>query len=232
MAENETIDVGAALTNKLKEKPQALEHLLNIIDRLDTLDEFSAMLQAQKDGATDMMVQRVADNITTGLSIMDSFSGDEQLSMIKAAGNNAESLKKSIETIAELEKSGTLQSLKDMGDFVAGFSKGMTDSMVERMAGTAEKLTELSDLMLNYNLKPLLDTGESFINSGTLDDLAELANAAAAARRMLTDGLVDRVVNTAQAMVEAIMTQVDVKEVIKSINRSTIKTINNAGEEK
>jgi uncharacterized protein YjgD (DUF1641 family) len=380
MAENETIDVGAALTNKLKEKPQALEHLLNIIDRLDTLDEFSAMLQAQKDGATDMMVQRVADNITTGLSIMDSFSGDEQLSMIKAAGNNAESLKKSIETIAELEKSGTLQSLKDMGDFVAGFSKGMTDSMVERMAGTAEKLTELtdsladenmaglikkvqhvsdalgtsldkiaeleksgtlqslkdmgdfvagfskgmtdsmvermagtaeklteltdsladenmaglikkvqhvsdalgtsldkiaeleksgtlqslkdmgdfvagfskgmtdsmvermagtaekltelSDIMANYNLKPLLDMGESFINSGTLDDLIELANAAAAARRMLTDGLVDRVVNTAQAMVEAIMTQVDVKEVIKSINRSTIKTINNAEEEK
>ncbi len=232
MAENETIDVGAALTNKLKEKPQALEHLLNIIDRLDTLDEFSAMLQAQKDGATDMMVQRVADNITTGLSIMDSFSGEEQLSMIKTVGNSAESLKKSIETIAELEKSGTLQSLKEMGDFVAGFSKGMTDSMVERMAGTAEKLTELSDLMLNYNLKPLLDTGESFVNSGTLDDLIELANATAAARKMLTDGLVDRVVNTAQAMVEAIMTQVDVKEAIKSINRSTIKTINNAKEDK
>ena len=306
MAENETIDVGAALTNKLKEKPQALEHLLNIIDRLDTLDEFSAMLQAQKDGATDMMVQRVADNITTGLSIMDSFSGEEQLSMIKTAGNKAESLKKSIETIAELEKSGTLQSLKemgdfvagfskgttdamiermagtaeklaeltdsltdenmvglikkaqhlsdslensldkiaeleksgtlqtlkDMGDFVAGFSKGMTDSMVERMAGTAEKLTELTDLTLNYNVKPLLDAGESLINSGTLDDLIELANATAAARKMLTDGLVDRVVNTAQAMVEAIMTQVDVKEAIKSINRSTIKTINNAKEEK
>ncbi len=232
MAENETIDVGAALTNKLKEKPQALEHLLNIIDRLDTLDEFSAMLQAQKDGATDMMVQRVADNITTGLSIMDSFSGEEQLSMIKTAGNKAESLKKSIETIAELEKSGTLQSLKEMGDFVAGFSKGMTDSMVERMAGTAEKLTELTDLTLNYNVKPLLDAGESLINSGTLDDLIELANATAAARKMLTDGLVDRVVNTAQAMVEAIMTQVDVKEAIKSINRSTIKTINNAKEEK
>jgi hypothetical protein len=86
--------------------------------------------------------------------------------------------------------------------------------------------------MLNYNLKPLLDTGESFVNSGTLDDLIELANATAAARKMLTDGLVDRVVNTAQAMVEAIMTQVDVKEAIKSINRSTIKTINNAKEEK
>ncbi len=232
MAENETIDVGAALTNKLKEKPQALEHLLNIIDRLDTLDEFSAMLQAQKDGATDMMVQRVADNITTGLSIMDSFSGEEQLSMIKTVGNSAESLKKSIETITELEKSGTLQSLKEMGDFVAGFSRGTTDAMIERMAGTAEKLTELSDLMLNYNLKPLLDTGESFIKSGTLDDLIELANAAAAARRMLTDGLVDRVVNTAQAMVEAIMTQVDVKEAIKSINRSVIKTINNVKEDK
>ena len=306
MAENEVTDVGAALTKKLTEKPQALEHLLNIIDRLDTLDEFSAMLQAQKDGATDTMVQRVAGNITAGLSIMDSFSGEEQLSMIKTAGNKAESLKKSIETIAELEKSGTLQSLKEMGDFVAGFGKGTTDAMIERMAGITEKLAELTDsltdenmaglikkarhlsdslensldkiaeleksgtlqslkemgdfvagfgkgttdamiermagiteklaeltdLTLNYNLKPLLDTGESFINSGTLDDITELANAAAAARRMLTDGLVDRVVNTAQAMVEAVITQVDVKEAIKSINRSTVKTINNAKEEK
>ena len=380
MAENETIDVGAALTNKLKEKPQALEHLLNIIDRLDTLDEFSAMLQAQKDGATDMMVQRVADNITTGLSIMDSFSGDEQLSMIKAAGNNAESLKKSIETIAELEKSGTLQSLKDMGDFVAGFSKGMTDSMVERMAGTAEKLTELtdsladenmaglikkvqhvsdalgtsldkiaeleksgtlqslkdmgdfvagfskgmtdsmvermagtaeklteltdsladenmaglikkvqhvsdalgasldkiaeleksgtlqslkdmgdfvagfskgmtdsmvermagtaekltelSDLMLNYNLKPLLDTGESFINSGTLNDLVELSDGVAAARRMMTDGLMERMVGTGLELVEALLTQVDIKEIINVINCSMAQSIKEVADPK
>ncbi len=213
MAENETIDVGAALTKKLKEKPQALEHLLNIIDRLDTLDEFSAMLQAQKDGATDMMVQRVADNITTGLSIMDSLSGEEQLSLIKTAGSNAESLKRGIEMIVELEKSGTLQSLKDMGDFVAGFSKGMTDSMVERMAGTAEKLTELSDLMLNYNLKPLLDTGESFINSGTLNDLVELSDGVAAARRMMTDGLMERMVGTGLELIEALLTQVDIKEI-------------------
>ncbi len=232
MAENETIDVGAALTNKLKEKPQALEHLLNIIDRLDTLDEFSAMLQAQKDGATDMMVQRVADNITTGLSIMDSFSGEEQLSMIKTAGNKAESLKKSIETIAELEKSGTLQSLKDMGDFVAGFSKGMTDSMVERMAGTAEKLTELSDLMLNYNLKPLLDTGESFINSGTLNDLVELSDGVAAARRMMTDGLMERMVGTGLELVEALLTQVDIKEIINVINCSMAQSIKEVADPK
>ncbi len=158
MAENEKIDIGAALAKKLTEKPQALEHLLNIIDRLDTLDEFSTMLQFQKESATDYMVQRFADNIATGLSVMDSFSGEKQLSMIRTAGEEAESLKAGIEKIAELEKSGTLQSLKEMGDFVAGFSKVATDSMVERMAETAEKLTELTELMLSYNLKPLLDT--------------------------------------------------------------------------
>ena len=232
MAENETIDVGAALTNKLKEKPQALEHLLNIIDRLDTLDEFSAMLQAQKDGATDMMVQRVADNITTGLSIMDSFSGEEQLSMIKTVGNSAESLKKSIETIAELEKSGTLQSLKEMGDFVAGFSRGTTDAMIERMAGTAEKLAELSDMMLNYNLKPLLDTGESFVNSGTLNDLVELSDGVAAARKMMTDGLMERIVGTGLELVEALLTQVDIKEIINVINCSMGQSIKEADDPK
>ena len=226
------IDIGAALTKKLTEKPQALEHLLNIIDRLDTLDEFSAILQAQKESTTDAMVQRVVGNITTGLSMLDSFSGDEQLSMIKTVGEKSENLKKGIEKIDDLESSGTLQSLKEMGDFVAGFNKGTTDAMIERMAGTAEKLAELTELTLNYNLKPLLDTGESFINSGTLDDLTEFANAVAAARRMFTDGLIDRVVNTGLLIIEALVSQMDVKEVIRSLNRSTMKTIDDAQEEK
>jgi len=313
MAENENsvqrsskVDVGAALIEKLTEKPQALEHLLNIIDRLDTLDEFSAIVQAQKESATDLMVQRLADNVTTGLSMLDSFSGDEQLSMIKAVGDKSESLKRSIEKLDELEKTGTLQTLKEMGDFVAGFSKGTTDAMIERMAGTAEKLTELTDtlsndnmaslikktqhaseslesslekldelektgtlqtlkemgdfvagfskgttdamiermagtaekltelteLALNYNLKPLLDTSEAFINSGTLDNLVEFADAVAGARRMLTDELVSRVVDTGQSMIEAFITQFDVKEVIKSVNRSAMKTIEEAKDKK
>ena len=232
MVENEKIDVTAALTKKLTEKPQALEHLLNIIDKLDTIDEFSTMLQAQREGATDAIVQRVADNITTGLSMMDSFSGEEQLSMIKTVGEKSESMKKGIEKIDELERSGTLQTLKEMSDFVAGFNRGTTDAMIERMAGTAEKLAELTELTLQYNIKPLLDVGQEFIDSGTLDNLVELANAAAGARRMFTDGLIDRVVNTGQAMIEALVTQMDVKEVIKSINRSTMETINTVKEEK
>ncbi|HEC25646.1 MAG TPA: DUF1641 domain-containing protein [bacterium] len=232
MAENEKIDIGAALAKKLTEKPQALEHLLNIIDRLDTLDEFSTMLQFQKESATDYMVQRFADNIATGLSVMDSFSGEKQLSMIRTAGEEAESLKAGIEKIAELEKSGTLQSLKEMGDFVAGFSKVATDSMVERMAETAEKLTELTELMLSYNLKPLLDTGESFIDNGTLDDLVELSNGLAAAKKMMTDRLVERSTGAILSMVEAFLTQVDMKELINAINSSTQETLKESTDEK
>ncbi|MFW0883770.1 hypothetical protein ACMCNP_01730 [Candidatus Acidulodesulfobacterium sp. H_13] len=232
MAENEKIDVGAALAKKLAEKPQALEHLLNIIDRLDTIDEFSTMLQFQKESATDYMVQRLADNIATGLSVMDSFSGEKQLSMIRTAGEEAESLKAGIEKIAELEKSGTLQSLKEMGDFVAGFSKVATDSMVERMAETAGKLTELTELMLSYNLKPLLDTGESFIDNGTLDDLVELSNGLAAAKKMMTDRLIERSTGTILSMVEAFLTQVDMKELVNAINSSTQETLRESTDEK
>ncbi|MCL4498365.1 MAG: hypothetical protein M1412_05105 [Deltaproteobacteria bacterium] len=300
------IDVGAALTNKLTEKPQALEHLLNIIGRLDTLDEFSAILQAQKESATDAMVQRVADNITTSLSMLDSFSGEEQLSMIKKFGEKSESLKKGIEKIDELERSGTLQILKEMGDFVAGFAKGTTDAMIERMAGTAEKLAELTDalsdenmsglvkktqqiskslesslekidelersgtlqilkemgdfaagfakgttdamiermagtaeklaeltdLTLQYNIKPLLDAGQGFIDSNTLNDLVELANGVASARRMMTDGLIDRAVGTGLDMVEAILTQLDVKELVKAFDCSMHETLTEADDEK
>ncbi len=232
MAENEKIDVAAALLQKISEKPQTLDHLLNIIGRLDTLDEVTAMVQALKNGGTDSMTERVADNVMTGLSIMDSFSGHDQLSMVKAAGDRALGLKGSIEKIDELERSGTLQALKDTGDFVAGFSRGMTDTMVERLAGTVERLADLTELLLQYNVKPLLDTGEAFINSGTLNDLTEFANGVASARRMFTDGLIDRAVGTGMELVEALLTQVNIKELINVMDESSHDTLKEAEDEK
>jgi uncharacterized protein YjgD (DUF1641 family) len=104
--------------------------------------------------------------------------------------------------------------------------------MIERMAGTAEKLAELSDMMLNYNLKPLLDTGESFVNSGTLNDLVELSDGVAAARKMMTDGLMERIVGTGLELVEALLTQVDIKEIINVINCSMGQSIKEADDPK
>ncbi len=119
-----------------------------------------------------------------------------------------------------------------MGDFAAGFSKGTTDAMIERMAGTAEKLAELTDLTLQYNIKPLLDAGQGFVDSNTLNDLVELANGVASARRMMTDGLIDRAVGTGLDMVEVLLTHVDVKELIKALDCSTHETLTEASDEK
>jgi uncharacterized protein YjgD (DUF1641 family) len=152
--------------------------------------------------------------------------------LIKKAQHLSGSLESSLDKIAELEKSGTLQSLKEMGDLAAGFSKGMTDQIVERMAGTAQKLAELTELTLNYNLKPLLDTGEAFINSGTLNDLVELSDGVAAARRMMTDGLMERAVGTGLELVEALLTQIDIKELINVINCSTHEALTESAEPK
>ncbi len=178
------------------------------------------------------MIERMAGTAEKLTELTDTLSNDNMASLIKKTQHASESLESSLEKLDELEKTGTLQTLKEMGDFVAGFSKGTTDAMIERMAGTAEKLTELTELALNYNLKPLLDTSEAFINSGTLDNLVEFADAVAGARRMLTDELVSRVVDTGQSMIEAFITQFDVKEVIKSVNRSAMKTIEEAKDKK
>ena len=190
----------------------------------------SSITPAPLCGGTE--INRSYFNVVPSMLVMDSFSGEKQLSMIRTAGEEAESLKAGIEKIAELEKSGTLQSLKEMGDFVAGFSKVATDSMVERMAETAGKLTELTELMLSYNLKPLLDTGESFIDNGTLDDLVELSNGLAAAKKMMTDRLIERSTGTILSMVEAFLTQVDMKELVNAINSSTQETLRESTDEK
>ena len=306
MAEKEKIDAASVLIRKLEEKPEALNHLLNIIDRLDAIDDITAILTAGKDSATDAMVQRLADNVTTGFSVMDSFSGEEQLSMFRTAGDKSSSIKSAIETldelersgtlqtlkemgnlaagfakgstdmmiermastaekltevasvltednmsnlvkkaamvsqslessmskIDELERSGTLQTLKEMGDFVAGFAKGTTDMMIERMASTAEKLTELSTLVLDYDLKPLLDAAQSLNDTGTLSELIDFANALAGARKMMTDGLLDRIVQGGESFIEAVLTQVNIKELIKSFDNSMVDTIEEEKQDK
>lgn len=232
MAEKEKIDAASILTRKLEEKPEALNHLLNIIDRLDAIDDITAILTAGKDSATDSMVQRLADNVTAGFSMMDSFSGEEQLSMFRTAGDKSSSIKSAIETLDELERSGTLQTLKEMGDFVAGFAKGTTDMMIERMASTAEKLTELSTLVLNYDLKPLLDAAQSLNDSGTIPELIDFANALTGARKMMTDGLLDRIVQGGESFIEAVLTQVNIKELIKSFDNSMVDTIEEEKQDK
>ncbi len=178
------------------------------------------------------MIERMAGTAEKLAELTDALSDENMAGLVKKTQQISKSLESSLEKIDELERSGTLQILKEMGDFAAGFTKGTTDAMIERMAGTAEKLAELTDLTLQYNIKPLLDAGQGFIDSNTLNDLVELANGVASARRMMTDGLIDRVVGTGLDMVEAILTQLDVKELVKALDCSMHETLTEADDEK
>jgi uncharacterized protein YjgD (DUF1641 family) len=220
------------------DKSESLKKSIEMIEELEksgtlqSLKEMGDFVAGFSRGTTDAMVERMAGTAEKLAELTEALSSDNMAGLIKKAQHLSSSLESSIEKIAELEKSGTLQSLKEMGDFVAGFSRGTTDAMVERMAGTAEKLAELTELTLNYNLKPLLDTGESFINSGTLNDLVELSNGVAAARRMMTDGLMERAVGTGLELVEALLTQIDIKEIINVINCSMHESLSESADPK
>ncbi|MHB1661957.1 MAG: helical membrane plugin domain-containing protein [bacterium] len=220
------------------DKSESLKKSIEMIEELEksgtlqSLKEMGDLVAGFSKGMTDDIVSRMAGTAEKLAIITDVLSDDNMAGMIKKAQHLSSSLESSLEKIAELEKSGTLQSLKEMGDLVAGFSKGMTDEIVERMMGTAEKLAELTDLTLNYNLKPLLDTGESVVNSGTLADMLELSNGVAAARRMMTDGLMDRAVGTGLDLMEALLTQINIKELLNVIDCSMHKTLTETSDEK
>jgi ketol-acid reductoisomerase len=130
MAENKKIDVVSALVKKLEEKPESLEHLLNIIDKLGIIDEFSAILTFQKEAATDLMVERIADTVGKLAELSNILTDENVVGLIKKTQQISVSLDSSLSIIDKLEKGGIFKSLKDIIDFGAEFSKNISDLII------------------------------------------------------------------------------------------------------
>jgi Uncharacterized conserved protein len=94
---------------------------------------------------TDEMVVELSGTAETLAASADGIATDETVGLAESVGENGGELQEALDTLVDLQRSGTLDELAELGDVVSLGTSAMTDEMVRSLAGTGSSLGELAD---------------------------------------------------------------------------------------
>ncbi|AEH39427.1 DUF1641 domain-containing protein [Halopiger xanaduensis] len=138
----ESIEQTAALEELVDENPDEVARFLERIgvvnDLLDTADLATAAMD-------DRMIEELAGTTTNLGAAADGLATEEVARLGEATGENAEDLADGLETLARLQRSGTLDDLAALVDLAALALNAMDDDMVTDLAATGATLGEVAD---------------------------------------------------------------------------------------
>ena len=134
----ETTDLEAAIA----ENPEAVA---DFVRRLDAVNELLDVVDLGTSAMTDEMVVELSGTAETLAASADGIATDETVKLAESVGENGAELQEALDTLVELQRSGTLDELAELGDVVSLGTAAMTDEMVRSLAGTGSMLGELAD---------------------------------------------------------------------------------------
>lgn len=131
-------DVRAAIAEHPEEVARFLDNLGGVNDLLDGTAVATSALD-------DEMVRTLAETGTNLGAAADGLATPEAARLGEAAGENATELAEAIETLARLQRSGTLDDVLALADALSVVSAGLNDEMVMKLTETGTRLGELAD---------------------------------------------------------------------------------------
>jgi Uncharacterized conserved protein len=134
----EATDLEAAIA----ENPEAVA---DFIERLDAVNELLDVVDLGTSAMTDEMVVELSGTAETLAASADGIATDETVGLAESVGENGGELQEALDTLVDLQRSGTLDELAELGDVVSLGTSAMTDEMVRSLAGTGSSLGELAD---------------------------------------------------------------------------------------
>ncbi|WP_456465980.1 DUF1641 domain-containing protein [Persephonella sp.] len=144
--------------------------------------DLNTALDVMTNALTDEMVERTASNFEKVVELIDKLNDPNMAEAIDKLVKNAETLNKSLENLI-----GTTTALSTM-------LNAFTDSMVEKMAGTAGEMGELMDEANRANIKDIVPYVGKMNAGNNMEALVDLVNAVGVMRNALTDSMVERLV--------------------------------------
>jgi len=141
MAEQEQLDADD-LEAAIAENPEAVAEF---VKRLDAVNELLDVVDLGTSAMTDEMVVELSGTAETLAASADGIATDETVALAESVGENGGELQEALDTLVDLQRSGTLDELAELGDVVSLGTSAMTDEMVRSLAGTGSSLGELAD---------------------------------------------------------------------------------------
>jgi len=131
-------DLESLVADNPEEVARLLERLGLVNDLLDAADVATSAMD-------DEMVQTLAGTGTNLAMAADGMATDETVQLGEAVGKNADDLAEGVETVAQLQRTGTLDDLLELAELASLASAAMDDEMVMSLASTGARLGEVAD---------------------------------------------------------------------------------------
>jgi len=168
-------DVKEAIADNPGEVARFLDHLGEVNDLLDG----TAVATSALDDEMIMSLTGTANNLGAAA---DGAATPELANLGEAAGENADDLADAIETLARLQRSGTLDDVLALADTLSLVTAAMDDEMVMNLTATGSRLGELADTAADDDVAGGLESmltavGEASEQSGETPGLLGMANA-------------------------------------------------------
>lgn len=113
------------------------------------IDEAAGFLTASLDSLTPALVQRMVVSMAQMTELADLLNNEEMKSLLARTAEVADSLERSLGAIKDLEESGALKALVEMGEFANAMKQSLTSSLVIRsLADVGLLAAEMGDRML------------------------------------------------------------------------------------
>ncbi|MFW5916834.1 MAG: DUF1641 domain-containing protein [Halorubrum sp.] len=130
------------LESIVAENPEAVAAF---VERLDAVNELLDVVALGENALTDEMIVELAGTASTLAESADGIATDETVALAATVGSNGDELREAMETLIELQRSGTLDELAELGQVGSLATAALDDEMVRSLAGTGSALGEVAD---------------------------------------------------------------------------------------
>ena len=135
-------DLPPEVRKAIAEHPEEVARFLDNLGGVNDLLDGTAVATAALD---DEMVTTLAETGANLGAVADGLATPEAAQLGEAAGENAGELAEAIETLARLQRSGTLDDVLALADTLSLVSAALDDEMVTNLTATGSRLGELAD---------------------------------------------------------------------------------------
>jgi uncharacterized protein YjgD (DUF1641 family) len=132
-----------SLERAIEENPEAVA---TFVRRLDAVNELLDVLALGSEALDDGMVAELTGTAATLAEAGDGLATEETVRLSASVGQNGDELASALETLVELERSGTLEDLESLAETVSLASGALDDDMVVSLARTGSALGEVADV--------------------------------------------------------------------------------------
>lgn len=132
----------SGLERAIEENPEAVARF---VERLDLVNELLDVAELGTGALEDDMVVELSGTGATLAEAGDAAATTETVRLAESVGENGDELAAALETVAELQRTGTLDDLVALADVVSLASGALEDGMVTELASTGAALGEVAD---------------------------------------------------------------------------------------